>query len=100
MFPVCLRFLGMLSDLSTIAGRSLGNYKDNKQRDKSRYRMSCAGRVFFIKQRKIKEGATIQRVLRGNWQEDILWQIHEVLVSQKMIDQHSLDYYIQTLNRC
>jgi hypothetical protein len=56
--------------------------------------------VFFIKPRKLKAGATIQRVLRGNWQEDMLWQLHDVLISQRMLEHHTLDSYIRTLNRC
>jgi hypothetical protein len=46
------------------------------------------------------QGATLQRVLRGNWQEDVLWQLHEILPSKKMLEHHSLENYIQTLNRC
>jgi hypothetical protein len=62
--------------------------------------LSLPGRVFFIKPRKLKAGATIQRVLRGNWQEDMLWQLHDVLISQRMLEHHTLDSYIRTLNRC
>lgn len=62
--------------------------------------LGLPGRVFFIKPRKLKTGATIQRVLRGNWQEDTLWQLHDVLISQRMLEHHALDSYIRTLNRC
>lgn len=48
----------------------------------------------------LKQGATMQRVLRGNWQEDILWNIQEILISSKMLEHHSLPAYIRTLNRC
>jgi hypothetical protein len=58
------------------------------------------GRVFYIKSRKLKQGATFQRILRGNWQEEVLWNIHDIVISKKMIDHHTLSAYIRTLNRC
>ena len=51
--------------------------------------------IFFVLQ-----GATIQRVMRGNWQEDMLWQLKEILLSKRMLEHHTLDSYIRTLNRC
>jgi hypothetical protein len=39
-------------------------------------------------------------VLRGNWQEDTLWQLHDVLISKRMLEHHTLDSYVRTLNRC
>jgi hypothetical protein len=62
--------------------------------------LSVVGRVFYLKSRQHKEGATIQRVLRGNWKEDMLWLLHEILLSKKMFDHHSLKNYINTLARC
>lgn len=46
------------------------------------------------------KGATIQRVLRGNWQEDILWNLHDILISEKMFQHHSIESFIKTLARC
>jgi hypothetical protein len=46
------------------------------------------------------QGVTLQRILRGNWQEDVLWQIHSILLSEKMVTHHSLQNYVRTLNRC
>lgn len=46
------------------------------------------------------KGASMQRVLRGQWREDILWTLHEVLLSKRMIDHHSLEEHIKTLSRC
>jgi len=89
---------GMLSDLSSIAGKSLSHYKGTASKDE--HQLSVPGRVFFVKPRKLKAGATIQRVLRGNWQEDMLWQLHDILLSKRMLEHHSLDSYIRTLNRC
>ncbi len=84
--------------------------------------INLPGRVFFIKSRKYKQvmlislfslcsifhdfdmmmmkGATIQRVLRGNWQEDILWNLHDILISEKMFQHHSIESFIKTLARC
>jgi hypothetical protein len=58
-----------------------------------------AGRVFYIKKRRKMQGATIARVLRGNLREDMLWQLHEVVVTSSMQKHHSLDEYIKTLVR-
>ena len=88
---------GVLSDISSMTGRSVSRVTGNQHDISS---LSLPGRVFFVKARKLKEGATIQRILRGNWQEDILWQIHDILLTKKMFTHHNLDYYIKTLDRC
>lgn len=87
----------MLSELSSTAQNQLGKYKGRK---KDKHSLQVPGRVFFIKSRQLKQGATIQRVLRGNWQEDVLWNIRDIVLSSKMLDHHTLDAYIRTLNRC
>ena len=46
------------------------------------------------------KGASIQRVLRGQWREDILWTLHEILLSKRMMEHHSLESHIKTLARC
>jgi hypothetical protein len=86
-----------LTDLGTIAKKGMQQYAAGSHDMDS---LSIAGRVFYIKSRKHKGGATIQRVLRGNWREDMLWLLHEIVLSKKMIKHHSLEYYIQTLARC
>lgn len=87
----------ILGELSTSAGKRLTAYQRRKKESNG---MEVPGRVFFIKSRQLKQGATIQRILRGNWQEDVLWNIHDILISKKMVDHHTLDAYIRTLNRC
>lgn len=87
----------MLTELSSTAQNQLGKYKGRK---KDKHSLQVPGRVFFIKSRQLKQGATIQRVLRGNWQEDVLWNIRDIVLSPKMLDHHTLDAYIRTLNRC
>jgi hypothetical protein len=57
------------------------------------------GKVFFMKKRKQNQGATFTRVLRGNIREDVLWQLHDIVVSTSMERHHSLEDYIQTLRR-
>ena len=46
------------------------------------------------------QGASIQRVLRGQWREDILWTLHEIILSKRMMEHHSLESHIKTLARC
>lgn len=85
-------------DVKTMAGKNMHSYRGRKQRNMNA--LSLPGRVMFIKSRQLKQGATIQRILRGNWQEEVLWSVYEVLLSKKMIEHHTVDAYIRTLNRC
>lgn len=80
-----------------VAGKQLGKYQGRK---KDKRALHLPGRVFFIKSRQLKQGATIQRVLRGNWQEDVLWNIRDIVISTKMLEHHGLAAYLRTLNRC
>ncbi|EWM29248.1 hypothetical protein Naga_100119g2 [Nannochloropsis gaditana] len=61
--------------------------------------LTLPGRVYYIKPRKLHGGATIKEVMRGNLREDVLWQIHDIFVSQSMLKHHSLDKYITVLAR-
>lgn len=88
---------GWISDLSAVAAKGLGQYASGQHDLTS---LSIPGRAFYIKSRQHKGGASIQRVLRGNWREDMLWLLHEILLSKRMLDHHSIDYHIKTLARC
>jgi hypothetical protein len=88
---------GWVTDLQSVAGRGLGQYAGGGH-DLSA--LSVPGRAFYIKSRQLKGGASMQRVLRGQWREDLLWMLHEVLFSSKMLAHHSLEAYIRTLGRC
>jgi len=85
-----------VGDVSSVASKSLQQYTGG-QHDLSA--LSVPGRVFFCKSRSLQNGASIQRVMRGNWREDVLWLLHEILVSKKMAEHHSLEYIIKTLSR-
>ena len=85
-----------VGDMTAVAGKSLALYSGG-QHDLSA--LSVPGRVFYCKSRSLQNGASIQRVMRGNWKEDVLWLLHEILLSDKMIAHHSLEYYIKTLSR-
>ena len=88
---------GLVNDLTKMASKGLGQYTGSKH---DLTNLSLPGRVFFIKSRKHKDGASIQRVLRGNWQEDMLWLLHEILISKKMFEHHTLESYFKTFSRC
>ncbi len=88
---------GLVNDLTKMASKGLGQYTGSKH---DLTNLSLPGRVFFIKSRKHKDGASIQRVLRGNWQEDMLWLLHEILISKKMFEHHALESYFKTFSRC
>lgn len=87
---------GWITDLTAVASRGLEQYTGSSHDLSS---LHVPGRAFFIKARKHKQGASIQRVLRGNWQEDMLWLLHEILLSKRMIEHHSLESHFRTLSR-
>jgi hypothetical protein len=87
---------GFLGDLKAVTGKSMKTYASGEH-DLSSLRVP--GRVFFLKARAHKDGASLQRVMRGNWREDMLWQLNEVLLSDRMLRHHELDYHIATLDR-
>lgn len=87
---------GFLKDLKSVTGKSVKTYTSGEH-DLSSLRVP--GRVFYLKARSHKEGASLQRVMRGNWREDMLWQLNEVLLSDRMLRHHELDYHIKTLDR-
>jgi len=85
-----------VGDLSAVASRSLQQYSAG-QHDLAA--LAVPGRVFYCKSRSLQNGASIQRVMRGNWREDVLWLLHDILLSAKMAEHHSLDYYVRCLSR-
>eukprot|EP01041_Mallomonas_annulata_P005093 gene5093-10190_t len=54
----------------------------------------------FLRSFDIFDGASLQRVMRGNWKEDLLWTLHEIMLSSRMVEHHSLAAYIRALARC
>ncbi|CAN0375482.1 unnamed protein product [Discosporangium mesarthrocarpum] len=61
--------------------------------------LTVPGRVWFIKPRRLRNGATMARVMRGNLREDMLWQLHDIMLTKSMLSHHRLDKYIKTLDR-
>jgi hypothetical protein len=41
----------------------------------------------------------MMQVMVGKLREDALWQLHDVFVSKRMLDHHTLDYHVSTLAR-
>ncbi|CAM9807700.1 unnamed protein product [Ectocarpus sp. 13 AM-2016] len=62
-------------------------------------RLTVPGRVWFAKPRRLKNGATLKRVMRGNVKEDMLWQLHDIMLTKSMLSHHRLDKYIKILDR-
>ena len=89
--------VSVLSDMAGVASSSLSHYTGTQH---DLHSLAIPGRVFYIKSRSHVMGASLQRVLRGNWREDVLWQIHSVVVSKKMLVHHSVEQYANILNRC
>lgn len=90
--------VSLLGEMSHTASKQLGQYRGRKKESKGV--LQLPGRVFYMKSRQLKSGATLQRVLRGNWQEDVMWNIRDLVLSSKMLSHHELEAYIRTLNRC
>ena len=78
------------------ASKALEDYSTSKH---DLTTLNMPGRVFYLKRRARNDGATIQRILRGNWKEDTLWQLHDIIVSKKALQHHNIDYIIHTLSR-
>ena len=87
----------MFGDMAGLAAQSLKQYTGGAHDLTS---LSPAGRVFYLKARQRKGGASLQRVLRGNWREDVLWQLHQVLLTGRMLQHHSIENYVNILSRC
>ncbi|CAM9317741.1 unnamed protein product [Ectocarpus fasciculatus] len=62
-------------------------------------RLTVPGRVWFAKPRRLKNGATLKRVMQGNLKEDMLWQLHDIMLTKSMLSHHRLDKYIKILDR-
>ena len=62
-------------------------------------RLTVPGRVWFTKPRRLKNGATLARVMQGNLKEDMLWQLHDIMLTKSMLSHHRLDKYIKILDR-
>lgn len=62
-------------------------------------RLVVPGRVWFAKPRRLKNGATLSRVMQGNLKEDMLWQLHDIMLTKSMLSHHRLDKYVKTLDR-
>lgn len=62
-------------------------------------RLTVPGRVWFAKPRRLKNGATLSRVMQGNLKEDMLWQLHDIMLTKSMLSHHRLDKYIKILDR-
>lgn len=95
-----LRFIPgstFLSDMASVASKGVASYTGNVHDLET---VHVPGRVFFMKNRKHKNGVSFQRVFRGNWREDMLWSLRDVLLSSRMLEHHNLDAYIKTLMRC
>ena len=86
-----------LGDMASLAGKGIAQYASGSHDMSS---LQVPGRVFFMRSRSHKNGASFQRVFRGNWREDMLWMLHDILLSKKILLHHSIDSYTQTLFRC
>ena len=86
-----------ISDMAAVTGKGMSSYTGNAHDLENTH---VPGRVFFMKKRKHKNGVSFQRVLRGNWREDMLWMLRDILLSTRMFEHHDIDSYIKTLMRC
>lgn len=62
-------------------------------------RLAVPGKVWFAKPRRLKNGATLARVMSGSMKEDMLWQLHDIMLTKSMLSHHRLDKYVKILDR-
>ncbi|CAM9575157.1 unnamed protein product [Chrysoparadoxa australica] len=85
----------MLTDVAGVAVQGVKQHGTGGAEEE----LTVPGRVWFVKPRRLHGGATMVQVMRGNLREDMLWQLHEILLSKSMLQHHTLHNYITTLDR-
>ncbi|KAG5181491.1 hypothetical protein JKP88DRAFT_349220 [Tribonema minus] len=57
------------------------------------------GTVWFVKPRRLRAGATMTKSRSGALRDDVLWQMHDVMLTKSMLSHHSLARYVAVLDR-
>ncbi|CAM9383434.1 unnamed protein product [Laminaria digitata] len=85
--------------ITDVAGVALQGVRQATTLGEDDARLTVPGRVWFTKPRRLKNGATLARVMQGNLKEDMLWQLHDIMLTKSMLKHHRLDKYIKILDR-
>ncbi|CAM9335995.1 unnamed protein product [Ectocarpus sp. 12 AP-2014] len=107
VLPVMPKGKGLLSQgvafstslFTDVAGVAMQGVRQATTLGEDDARLAVPGRVWFAKPRRLKNGATLKRVMRGNVKEDMLWQLHDIMLTKSMLSHHRLDKYIKILDR-
>eukprot|EP00903_Cladosiphon_okamuranus_P009799 g9316.t1 len=86
----------LFTDVAGVAMQGVRQATTHREDDA---RLIVPGRVWFVKPRRLKNGATLSRVMQGNLKEDMLWQLHDIMLTKSMLSHHRLDKYIKILDR-
>ncbi len=61
--------------------------------------LTVPGEVWFLKPRRKMGVATMARAFSGSLSELILWQMRDIVLTKSMLSHHSLQRYIETLDK-
>jgi hypothetical protein len=82
-----------------VAGVAVQSVKQSNTADADEQAVTVPGRVWFLKPRRLHGGATMVRVRQGALRDDMLWQMHDIMLTKSMLSHHMLERYIGTLDR-
>jgi hypothetical protein len=82
-----------------VAGVAVQSVKQSNTADADEQAVTVPGRVWFLKPRRLHGGATMVRVRQGALRDDMLWQMHDIMLTKSMLSHHRLERYIGTLDR-
>jgi hypothetical protein len=82
-----------------VAGVAVQSVRQSNTADADEQSVTVPGRVWFLKPRRLHGGATMVRVRQGALRDDMLWQMHDIMLTKSMLSHHRLERYIGTLDR-
>jgi hypothetical protein len=85
----------LVTDVAGVAMQSVRQHSTALESDD----LSLPGDVWFLKPRRKKGGATMAQAMTGSLREDMLWQMHDIMLTKSMLSHHQLHKYIETLDR-
>jgi hypothetical protein len=95
--------LGWMTDTFSLAVASLQNHAHGSEGEE--LKLSIPGRAYLVRPRRlanicsIHEVGNLKKGGREALREALLWQMHDILLSKSMWKHHSLESYIQGLDR-
>eukprot|EP00953_Heterococcus_sp_UTEX-ZZ885_P019583 10935-Heterococcus_DN1.PRE.2 len=73
-----------------VAGVAVQSVKQSNTADADEQAVTVPG-VWFLKPRRLHGGATMVRVRQGALRDDMLWQMHDIMLTKSMLSHHRLE---------